>query len=90
MIDMRYKPRFLPQISAPYDVVLEKLDEEGVGYDIVEVDPNELEPLQGITFSDEVEKVNTDDMNPIWMSENNRVLDGHHRMVRGLLDNKKD
>jgi len=89
MIDMRYKPRFLPQMSAPYDVVLEKLDEEGVGYDIVEVDPNELEPLQGITFSDEVGKVNADDMNPIWMSENNRVLDGHHRMVRGLLDNKK-
>jgi len=89
MIDMRYKPRFLPQINAPYDVVLEKLDEEGVGYDIVEVDPNELEPLQGITFSDEVGKVNVDDMNPIWMSENNKVLDGHHRMVRCLLDNKK-
>jgi len=89
MIDMRYKPRFLPQMNAPYDVVLEKLDEEGVGYEIVEVDPNELEPLQGITFSDEVGKVNSDDMNPIWISENNKVLDGHHRMVRGLLDNNK-
>jgi len=89
MIDMRYKPRFLPQMNAPYDVVLEKLDEEGVGYEVVEVDPNELEPLQGITFSDEVGKVNIDDMNPIWMSENNKILDGHHRMVRGLLDNKK-
>jgi len=89
MIDMRYKPRFLPQMNAPYDVVLEKLDEEGVGYEVVEVDPNELEPLQGITFSDEVGKVNGDDMNPIWISENNKVLDGHHRMVRGLLDNNK-
>jgi hypothetical protein len=89
MIDMRYKPRFLPQVSAPYTIMLQKLDDDGVDYDIVEIDPNELEPLQGITFSDEVENVNLNDMNPIWMSNNNKVLDGHHRMVRGLLDNKK-
>ena len=89
MIDMRYKPRFLPQVSAPFDVVLKKLDEEGVGYNIVEVDPNECEPSQGVTFSDEVGKVNLDDMNPIWMAENNKVLDGHHRMVKAILDEKK-
>jgi hypothetical protein len=88
MIDMRYKPRFLPQVSAPYDYVLQKLDEEGVGYELVEVDPNEIEPMQGITFSDEVGKVDVDDMNPVWMSENSKLLDGHHRMVRALLDNK--
>jgi len=88
MIDMRYKPRFLPQVSAPYTIVLQKLDEEGVGYEIVEIDPNEIEPMQGITFSDEVEKANLDDLNPVWMSQNNMLLDGHHRMVRALLDNK--
>jgi hypothetical protein len=88
MIDMRYKPRFLPQMNAPYDYVLEKLDEEGIGYDFVEVDPNELQPSQGVTFSDEVEKVNLDDSNPIWMAEQNKVLDGHHRMVRAMLDEK--
>lgn len=86
MIDMRYKPRFLPQVSAPFDIVLQKLDEEGVGYDMVEVDPNTLNPSQGITFSDEVGKVNVDDMNPIWISDDMDVLDGHHRMVRAMLD----
>lgn len=85
---MRYKPRFLPQVSAPYTIVLQKLDDEGVGYDMVEVNPNELEPLQGITFSDEVGKVNLDDTNPIWISNDNHVLDGHHRMVRAMLDDK--
>lgn len=88
MIDMRYKPRFLPQVSAPFDIVLQKLDDEGVGYDMVEIDPNELQPSQGVTFSDEVEKVNLDDSNPIWMADENKVLDGHHRMVRAMLDEK--
>ena len=86
MIDMRYKPRFLPQMSVPFDVVLEKLGDEGINYEIVEVNPDELQPLQGITFSDEVGKVNLDDMHPIWISDNLKVLDGHHRMVRALLD----
>jgi hypothetical protein len=86
MIDMRYKPLFLPQVHAPYDVVLQKLDDEDVDYTNIEVDPNDLTPLQGITFSDEVEKVNVDDMNPIWISSDMQVLDGHHRLVRALLD----
>ena len=86
MIDMRYKPQFLPQVHAPYDVVLQKLDEEGVDYTNVEVDPNDLTPLQGIVFSDDVGGVNVDDMNPIWISSDMQVLDGHHRMVRALLD----
>jgi len=89
MIDMRYKPRFLPQVSAPFDIVLQKLDDDGVGYETTEVDPNELQPSQGITFSDEVGHVNVDDMNPIWISNDMKVLDGHHRMVRALLDNIK-
>lgn len=88
MIDMRYKPRFLPQMSAPFDIVLQKLDEEGVGYDIVEVSPEELNASQGITFSDEVSKVNLDDTNPIWMADENKILDGHHRWVKAMLENK--
>lgn len=87
MIDMRYKPHFLPQVHAPYDIVLQKLDEEGVDYTNVEVDPEELTPLQGIVFSDDIGKVSIDDTNPIWISSDMQVLDGHHRMVRALLDN---
>jgi len=90
MIDMRYKPLHLPQVSAPYTIMLQKLDDEGIGYDVVEVDPNELQPLQGIVFSDEVGKVNLEDMNPIWISNDMEVIDGHHRMIRALMDNKKN
>jgi hypothetical protein len=87
MIDMRHKPYHLPQITAPADAVVKKLDEEGVDYDYIEVDPHELNPSQGFTFSDEVEKVEVDDMNPIWLDNENNVLDGHHRMVRAMTDN---
>ena len=86
MIDMRYKPRFLPQVSAPYEIVLQKLEEEGVDYELVEVDPNDLEASQGVTFSDEVEKCELSDNNPIWIAGENKVCDGHHRLVRALLD----
>src|SRR5690606_40783444 len=85
MIDMRYKPYFLPQVSAPFDLVLQKLDDEGVGYDMVELDPNELNGSQGVTFSDEVGGVSLDDMNPIWVDEENNILDGHHRWVKAMM-----
>jgi hypothetical protein len=83
---MRYKPAFLPQVNAPYEIVLQKLEEEGVDYELIEVDPNELEASQGITFSDEVEKVNLADTNPIWIAGENKVCDGHHRMIKAILD----
>jgi hypothetical protein len=89
MIDMRYKPYFLPQVSAPFEVVLEKLADDGIAYEIVEVDPNDLEAMQGVTFSDEVEKANLEDENPIWIGGGNKVLDGHHRLVKAILDGEK-
>lgn len=91
MITMKYKPKYLPQVSAPFDIVLQKLDEEGVGYEIIELHPNEDDDTnvsQGITFSDEVEKVSLDDMNPIWIAEDNKIIDGHHRYIRAMYDEK--
>ena len=86
MIDMRHKPYHLPQINAPADAVVKKLDEEGVDYEYIQVDPSELNPSQGFTFSDDVGKVELDDMNPIWLDNENNVLDGHHRWVKAILD----
>jgi hypothetical protein len=88
MIDLRYKPYFLPQMSAPYDVIVQKLDDEGIGYNFIEVTPDELQPSQGITFSDEVGKCTLDDKNPIWIAEDNKICDGHHRFARALYDKK--
>lgn len=89
MIDMRYKPRYLPQVSVPYDIVLEKLDDEGIGYEILEVDPEELNVSQGITFSDEVANAKLDNNNPIWGDIDKNIIDGHHRFIKALTDGVK-
>jgi hypothetical protein len=86
MIDMRHKPYFLPQVNTPADVVVKKLDEEDVNYDYIQVDPNELNPSQGFTFSDDVGRSKLDDMNPIWVDEDNNILDGHHRWVKAMTE----
>jgi hypothetical protein len=90
MIDMRYKPRFLPQVSAPFEIVLKQLDEEGVDYELIELNPSEDDEInasQGITFSDEVEKCEINDNKPIWIAgENMNICDGHHRYLKALLD----
>ena len=86
MIDMRHKPYFLPQVTMPADMVVGKLDEEDIDYEYIQVEPQDLNPSQGFTFSDDVGQVKLDDMNPIWLDNENNVLDGHHRWVRAMLD----
>jgi hypothetical protein len=83
---MRHKPYFLPQVTAPADAVVKKLDEEDVDYEYMQVDPNKLNASQGFTFSDDVGKAEVDDMNPIWIDKDMNVLDGHHRWVKAMLD----
>lgn len=86
MIDMRYKPRFLPQINAPYNIIVDKLNDEGIDCTIEEIHPNDLNVSQGIVFSHEVQKANVNDNHPIWVDKENNVVDGHHRLVRAIYD----
>jgi len=90
MITMKHKPFYLPQISAPADIVVKQLDEKDVKYEYIQISPDELNNLnvsQGFTFSDDVEKVKPNDMNPIWLDNENTICDGHHRYVFALTDN---
>jgi hypothetical protein len=82
----RISPKYSLQISAPIDEVLKKLDEDNVNYEFVQVNPNELNPSQPFTLSDDVETAILDDMNPVWLAENNSIIDGHHKWVKALLD----
>lgn len=86
MIDMRYKPIHLPQVSAPFNIVLDGLNEMGVKYiEMDDVDPQTLTPSQGFTFCDDFDDT-TD--KPIWIAgeddDKNTVIDGHHRWVNAL------
>lgn len=85
MIDMRYKPRHLPQVNAPFTKVASELDNEEVGYEEVEMKPEDLNPMQGVVLANEVGGFNDEEMDPIWISKDNDVIDGHHRWVRKLM-----
>ena len=87
MISMKYRPYHLPQVSAPYTEVINQLDDNDVEYKMIDIDPNELNSSQGITLASEVSKCNMDNENPIWISKDNDIADGHHRYVKSMLDN---
>lgn len=88
MIDMRLSPSYLPQLSAPFDIIVNKLDDESIDYTLSNTDPNELIPTQGITFSDHVANVDIEDDNPIWVAKDNKIIDGHHRWNKALDNNE--
>jgi hypothetical protein len=89
MTKTKASPNYLPQVNIPYNIVLEKLDEENIGYDLIDIDPNELNPLQPFVFSDDVDKCEIDDNNPIWVAGDDiNICDGHHRFLKALNNNK--
>lgn len=87
MIDLRYKPMWLPQVNSPFNYTLDMLDKEGVNYKYMQADPDELIPSQGIVAQDKVSQIDMDNIKPIWISKDNKVLDGHHRYIAALSRN---
>ena len=84
MIDMRYKPSYLPQVSAPYIYVLNKLKDDGIKYKVGQTDPNKVQPMQGLVSLEKISKISPDNLKPVWMSKDKKVLDGHHRLGSAL------
>lgn len=87
MIDVRHKPKWLPQINSPFTYTLNMLDNEGIDYKYMQVDPDELSPSQGIVAQDKVSQIDVNNITPIWISKDNMVLDGHHRFIAALSRN---
>lgn len=88
MPTLAVRPSYLPQISMALDEVLDKLKEEGIEHKKLLVNPNVLKPLQGIVFGEELSKMNLDETDPIFISKDLEILDGHHRYAKALSDNE--
>lgn len=84
MIDLRYKPKWLPQVSAPYTYVLNKLKDEGVEYRKIKAPANEFRPLQGLVSLEKISDIAPDKIKPAWCSKDKDILDGHHRYGKAL------
>ena len=78
-ITLKYKPSHLPQVSAPYIYVMDQFKKDGVKTKMGKIDPNELQPSQGLVSLDKISDIDPNNLQPIWTSMDNKVIDGHHR-----------
>lgn len=86
------KPKHMPQVSAPFEYVIDGLKREGVVYKDVTLYADDILPSQQVTFLDTIEIDKTKDVDPIWVAgvddNENVVVDGHHRWVDYLSTGK--
>lgn len=86
-----YKPKTLPQISAPFTYVAHELNQMGQPYQMVGVDANSINPSQAFVDGDIVtgllDKLKSGgDLKAIWLDKDNNNLDGHHTQVAHMLN----
>lgn len=79
-----YRPKSLPQISAPFSYVAHHLNDMGHPYELVGAHVDSINPSQAFVDSDIVHGLmgqlqNGDDLKAIWLDKDNNALDGHHR-----------
>jgi len=84
----KISPYHLPQISAPEEIVFERLVDGGFSYEVIEIDPNELKPMQPFVFSDNIQEFDSTTIPKIWISKDNDIIDGHHKFVSALNANQ--
>lgn len=82
---MAIKHSWLPQITADYDYLLNGLDSENVGFKLDKFKPTDLTPLTDNINTLNVQGIkdsiyNQKPVNPIIISKDNEVLDGHDRL----------
>lgn len=84
-VDTSIKPIWLPQMKADKGFVLKELDNMGVKYSITAKKPSELKPQQKSINTETVDYFNSQidskqPIDPIYVSQNDDVLDGHNRL----------
>lgn len=78
-------PTWLPQIDCPYKELFNRLAKENVPHKVISnISPNDLKPLQQYVNKDSVQFFNSKIQNreaidPIIISADDEILDGHHR-----------
>ena len=78
------QPFYLPQVSAPYKFIVSQLEEFGVQCAPVKVAISQLKPLQKEVDLNKVSSLSEkkeEELNPIFISLKDHILDGHHRVA---------
>ena len=84
--DNIYKPKSLPQISAPFTYVAHELNDMGQPYELIGAPVDSINPSQAFIDSDIIGSLidklkNGEELKAIWLDKDNNALDGHHRHV---------
>lgn len=88
-------PAHLPQVSAPFTFIVDNLNDMGIDYKLVKVPASKLHPMQDDVQFDLVNKLsgkwkNGEDFDPIFISDDNYICDGHHRAASKISAEGKD
>ena len=87
------KPSHLPQLSQPYSEIVSGLEDEGITCQATIMRVGQLKPIQNNVNIDKMNNFSdmySDDdydLDPIFISEDGNILDGHHRSA-GLINKK--
>jgi hypothetical protein len=85
------KPMWLPQMKCGIAYVKNELEKQGLKHGLVKVSPKELMPLQPNVKKSKMEYFkemvdNNQPLEPIYVSDDNHILDGHHRAYAFMND----
>jgi hypothetical protein len=91
----RVHPAHLPQVSAPFTFIVDNLNDMNINYKLVKVQASRLKPMQDDVQFDLVNKLsgkwkNGEDFDPIFISDDNYICDGHHRAASKISAEGKD
>jgi len=86
-----YKPKSLPQLSAPFSYVAHQLNDMGQPYELVGANVDSINPSQAFIDTDIVSNLvdklkNGEELKAIWLDKDNNALDGHHRYAAYALN----
>ncbi len=76
------QPFYLPQMSASWKFIKEQLDNFGVQYEPILIGAAQVKGVQKEVDLEKIKSIgNVDDekLQPIWISNDLKILDGHHR-----------
>ena len=81
------KSKQLPNIKIPYTEVVEELSRNGIHHKLISIDPNALKPIHSILVGG-INESDEDNDEPIYISDDHSVLDGHYKLANALMKKK--
>lgn len=88
-VEKRLKPKWMAQVEAPQEYVIEFLNREGIDHKVVTMDPKlckhtqaNVDPMKAKGIQEAMDQ--NKPLGPIYLSADDEILDGHHRAFAAI------